>query len=315
MQKLSFGRIISFVCLLQMRVAIIDLGTNTFHLLAVEIQEDHSTRLIHRERFFVRIAKESFQNFTESAIQRAFEALDSIWQICQTHNIQRIVGVATEAFRVARNGTFFLEKVREKYGFETKLVSGDEEAELIYLGVKQRLNIGEKPQLIMDIGGGSVEFVVCTSDAVIWEKSFQVGVSILRSMFAHENPILIEEEEAIKRFFEIQLSDLIPIFNQYHFNKIIGTAGSFDAISQYFDSKNINVNDFLQYAETIKKTSINERIMIPSIGKNRAELMVLAIVLIEWILEKSNAVELCYCDYALKEGALLKYFTHDAANY
>lgn len=298
-----------------MRVAIIDMGTNTFHLLSVEILENHQVRILHKERFFVRIAKESIQNFTESAMQRAFEALDTIKTICDNNNIETIIGIATEAFRVARNGKAFLQKVSEKYGFETKLISGDLEAELIYLGVKQRIKIGEKPHLIMDIGGGSVEFVVCTESKIIWEKSFPVGVSVLRTMFNHENPIQESNIEEINQFFNVQLSDLIPIFNQFHFNKIIGTAGSFDAISKYFEANQINVNDFKQYAQHIKNTSINERIMIPSIGKNRAELMVLAIILIEWIIDKSNAVMLQYCDFALKEGALHKYFMADAINY
>lgn len=294
-----------------MRVAVLDMGTNTFHLLIAE-KHDKQFSIIYKERKFVRILKESVNEIVETAQQRAFEALEHFKNMCDLHEVVYKKAIATEAFRKAKNGRTFLDTIQHQYDFETHLVSGDEEAELIYQGVKKCVPLTDKAELIMDIGGGSVEFIVCNSNTLFWKKSFPIGVSVLRNLFAHNNPIQEEEVEEITTFFDRNLSELFPIFNTYKFNRIIGTAGSFDAIAKSIDASDdhaeITLYNFQAFYETMLNTSLQERILLPAIGKDRAELMVLAILLIHWVMQHSKAVTIRHSTYALKEGALFKYF-------
>ncbi len=173
-----------------MRVAIIDLGTNTFGLLIVDVQ-GNQYKTIHHCREVVKLGQENITDniLSPDAFKRGVIALCNLSKIIQEYKAETIKAFATSAIREAKNATEFILAVKKEADIDIEIISGDKEAELIYYGNKMAINLGEKPCLIMDIGGGSNEFIIANNATVFWKQSFKLGVARLLSMFHPENPI------------------------------------------------------------------------------------------------------------------------------
>ncbi|MCB0663459.1 MAG: hypothetical protein KDC24_12015, partial [Saprospiraceae bacterium] len=140
--------------------AVIDLGTNTFHLLAVEIDENEQMHFLFRERIFVKLAEDGIQSIGPAPFQRAIKAMTVFKNKLDELGIDHFKAFGTAALRTATNGPDLIHAIKEKTGIEVALIDGLEEARLIHLGVSQAVPFDHTKQLIMDIGGGSVEFVI-----------------------------------------------------------------------------------------------------------------------------------------------------------
>ena len=115
--------------------------------------------------------------------------------------IKKVKAIGTAALRTASNGQEFIDTVKKKYNISIELIDGNREAELIYKGVILAIPFQEKNYLLMDIGGGSVEFIIANKNKVLWAKSFPIGVAVLYKRFQHSEPILPEEVKGVKAFF------------------------------------------------------------------------------------------------------------------
>src|SRR5690606_6174020 len=142
------------------RVAIIDMGTNTFHLLVADVHTDNRYDIVYRDHAVVRIGKDGINDglITESAVNKAVDALVSFRKMIDRYGADEILAVGTSAVRNARNGSALKERIHSLTGIDVRIISGDEEAELIFLGISAALKLGDTPNLIVDIGAGSVEF-------------------------------------------------------------------------------------------------------------------------------------------------------------
>ena len=140
------------------RIAVIDLGTNTFHILIAEAQADHSFKDLHRQRFFVKLAEEGIETIGEAPLERGFKALTHFKNLIEELQVIKVKAIGTAALRTASNGPAFVQQVKEKLGFQIELISGDQEATFIHKGVSLAVPFKEQNYLLMDIGGGSVEY-------------------------------------------------------------------------------------------------------------------------------------------------------------
>src|SRR5688572_19632471 len=145
-----------------MKIAILDLGTNTFHLLIAGVKPDKSWKKLLMERVTVKLGQGGIDKkvISRTAYARGMHALEGFRSSLDNHPVDKIAAFGTAALRSAVNGKVFLEEARDRFGFEINLISGDEEAELIYYGVRQAVQVAGQKSLIMDIGGGSVEFII-----------------------------------------------------------------------------------------------------------------------------------------------------------
>ena len=143
-----------------MRVAVIDLGTNTFHLLIADIKNKGQFETLKRIRKYVYIGEEGVSILGDKPLQRAFETLTHFKQTSTEFEVDEIIAFGTAALRTASNSNDFISKVRDEIGIEIQLISGEKEADLIYLGTKKAIPPTSENFLIMDIGGGSVEFII-----------------------------------------------------------------------------------------------------------------------------------------------------------
>ncbi|MBX9853333.1 MAG: exopolyphosphatase [Cytophagaceae bacterium] len=299
------------------RIAIIDMGTNTFHLLIAE-KDGQSVSILLNEKVAVKIGQGGIsKNFISSeAYDRALRTLSGFRDTMQSYKVEKVHAVATSAVRNARNGYAFIKDIKEKTGIIVNTIPGDKEAELIYEGVKYALNLGKSKSLVMDIGGGSVEFIICNQDQIFWKESFEIGAQRLLDLFHHRDPITVNETQELINYLEEKLSSLFEAANKYKPVTLVGSSGTFDTlwdidviakgleISMEEKEYTLSINDFERIAFEIMNKNKEERLLIPGMAEMRVDMIVVASILIQFIVSKLQVQKIRVSSYALKEGIL-----------
>lgn len=301
-----------------MRCAVIDLGTNTFHLLIVEKSPSGAWKPLVRHRIYVKLAEEGLRRIGDRAFARGLDAIKTYKTQLDAAGIlpKNIRALGTAAIRSSSNGAEFLQKIQEVTGIKAEAITGEQEAMLIYKGVRRAVPFPAGNLLIMDIGGGSVEFILCNRDRVHWWGSFDIGVSVLFQNFHKNDPITPEEIIAIEDFLEISLKSLFKAIQKHPTRTLIGAAGAFDVIDNFLlDPKTkpplygyTKTPDFLALAKYLIGTSLAERQQMHQLTPERIEMIVVALVLTKFVVEKLDIQEMYSSTYALKEGMLETYF-------
>lgn len=296
-------------------VAVIDIGTNTFHLMVVDTSNPKTT--LHKEKIAVRLGQGgiSENRISDDAADRAIKTLLNFKQTTDTYQVKSIYATATSAVRNATNSDAFVVRVKMETGIEIRVISGEEEATYIYEGVKQALDIGRSPSLVMDIGGGSVEFILCNQAEIFWLHSFEIGAQRLLDKFQKHDPIAQEDIASLKLFLQENLSPLKEQLNQYKPVHLVGSSGTFDTLVDIafaeaeqekpdYAAFSLATEDFNRiYLEFIKKNRA-ERLAIPGMLEMRVDMIVVASCLIEYILEINSFNNIHVSTYSLKEGIL-----------
>ena len=238
-----------------------------------------------------------------------------------TANIDDVYALATSAIRNAKNQQFLIQKIKEEVGIEPRVISGMEEAAYIHYGVCQALNIGADVCLIMDIGGGSIEFIITKGNQPLWMKSFEIGGQRLMEKFHGNDPITTSEISAIENYLEINLQPLFEACELYGPKTLIGSSGTFDTLSEIYQKKidkytqehrtelPISQNGMIQIFHEIISKNKEERLLIPGMIALRVDMIVVASILIQFILKKTGLKTTRISSYALKEGVLLQTIT------
>ena len=298
-----------------MKNAIIDLGTNTFHLLIVE---DKNT--LFKDSVPAKIGKGGISQgiISEEGIQRALTVLKRFKQIIEEQEVsaERVFATGTSAIRNAGNKEEFVKRVLEETGIQIQVISGDKEAELIYFGVKEAVDITET-SMIMDIGGGSVEFIICNNEKIFWKQSFEIGGQRLMDKFMKNDPISMRSVQQMNDYFREQLLPLANACHQYAPQVLIGSAGSFDTLVDMSfmkekgllpDSEQVSFDYSLAefywaYDELLFKNHA-ERMAIPGMIELRVDMIVVAVCLIRYIIQTLAIKHIKVSSYSLKEGML-----------
>ena len=292
------------------RFGVIDLGTNTFHILIMENVNNSSFKEIYRERRFIKLAEESIEYIGLAPFERGLNAMIDYSKILHDFNVENYRAIGTAALRRAKNGKDFIQQVFDKTGVKIELISGEEEARFIHLGVKLAVESTDGIDLIMDIGGGSVEFIFYNKNEVLSASSFPVGVAILYNHFHNHEPILKSEIEAVEAFLKTHLKPLEKEFSKYSNIRLIGASGAFEVVENILVkeknglSAKASISEFLTLHEQIIKANHEERHCFEGIPSTRADLIVVAFLLINFIIQNADIQEIVVCDYAMKEGVL-----------
>lgn len=299
------------------KIAVIDLGTNTFHLLIVKV-EGKDFDILVRERISVRIGKSGINKgvITENAQLRALQALREFKAIIDLHHVEKVYATATSAIRNAENGEELKEKIKKETSIDINIITGDEEAEFIYYGVKTALSIGSQTSLIMDIGGGSVEFIICNENTIFWKQSFEIGAQRLLDLFHYHDPIYKEEIVKLNEYLQERLQPLSDAVAIHKPKVLIGSSGTFDTlveINSYKTTENRNLGPYestlpldeyyLIHHDFISKPK-DERMLIRGMIEMRVEMIVVASLLIKFVLEQFSLQDIRVSAFSLKEGVL-----------
>ncbi|MFB9865212.1 Ppx/GppA phosphatase family protein [Rufibacter immobilis] len=303
------------------RFALIDLGTNTFHLLIVELDAQGGQQTLYKTKVPVKLGEGGISKgeITPTARERGLKTLAEFREIMEQQQVTVVKATATSALRNASNGPEVVRAIKEHTGIEVEIVSGAREAELIFKGVQQALQIGPKPALVMDIGGGSVEFIIGTDKGILWKKSFEIGAQRLLDKFYPDQEPSIQpaQVKALRHYLQDQLQKLTAAVLQHQPEVLIGSSGTFDTLVDMDLAQQGIVRDVegspemelplttfqRQYKELLQMNRA-ERLAIPGMLAMRVDMIVVACVAIDWVLEKYNLDQMRVSAYALKEGML-----------
>ncbi|MEQ9405765.1 MAG: Ppx/GppA phosphatase family protein [Cyclobacteriaceae bacterium] len=301
-----------------MKIAIIDMGTNTFHLLITEV-EGTGYEILHKERSSVRIGEKGINKgeIAPSAWDRAIETIKNFKTIIDTFKCPQTFATATSAVRNASNGKDLVDKIFQETGIKANVISGEKEAELILQGSRKALDLGLEKHLIMDIGGGSIEFIIANQKETFWLESFEIGGQRLVELFHSTDPISDEEIASLRRYFDTQLQRLVEHCEIHQPKILVGCSGTFDTLSDiYCELNNIARDDnateyplpieaFDGIYQDILKKKREERMEIPGMIEMRVDMIVVATILISHLIDRLRIKKLRVSGYALKEGVLV----------
>jgi len=302
---------------MQDRIAIIDLGTNTFHLL-IATWDKTGLHVVHRERVAVKIGKGGINQdlIQNEAVSRAVEALKKFKLKIDQLTVPTIYAFGTSALRNAKNAKEVIQAIKHATNIEVQIISGEQEAEFIYLGVRSAFDLGDHTSLIIDIGGGSVEFIIGNKTEIFWKKSIEIGAQRLLEEFQKHDPITQEEITNLDAYFTTSLSELHTALNMYHPTTLVGSSGTFDTLSDMYCVENniqkgendsetpFSIQSFYPiYKDLITKTR-SDRMLMPGMIEMRVDMIVVACCLIRYLLDHSNFQNIRVSSYALKEGVL-----------
>jgi exopolyphosphatase/guanosine-5'-triphosphate,3'-diphosphate pyrophosphatase len=304
--------------------AVVDLGTNTFQYVVGNMLKG-GINIYARKKTGVKIGKGGMgkRQILPEAKARAIETLLDFQNDfnCMKINPNQVFLYGTSAFRNAENRGEVLSAIQEATGYPVQIIDGEKEAEFIFEGVLGSGAILEnETQLIVDIGGGSVEFILCKGKTPVWKKSFEVGGLRLLEKFQTQDPIPQEKQKELQEFAEMALGELWNTLISNPIDCLVGCSGSFETLAAMEMARNgldfsdleekgcisIPLKVFQFWANHLIPLPLSERLKIPGMMPLRAEMMVMAVLLIQLILNKTAAKSLRVSTYSLKEGALIQ---------
>ena len=292
-----------------MKKAVIDLGTNTFNLLVGSVFGD-KLEIIYCEKEAVLLGMNGINNgsIAEDAWMRAMQTLFRFKKRCEKQNVDEIIGFGTSALRGAKNGELFVKVVYENIGIRIHIISGSQEAQLIYRGVRWLFDF-KQAATIMDIGGGSTEFIAANAGGIVEAQSFDIGVSRLYQNLNKRNNLTANDFKFINEYLEARTG---RFFEEDRSTLLIGASGSFETFYEMIFQKKFTAEEkmvtlpllpLLDQLNWVIDSRYEDRINHKWIVPMRKKMIPIAAFKIKWIIQKLNADRVLLSPYSLKEGA------------
>lgn len=293
------------------------MGTNTFHLLLAQLEET-GCHILQREHLVVKIGQGGITQgiITEEGINRALVAMQSFRNTIKLQGIESVYAFGTSAFRNAANRDEVTARIKALTGIDIHIISGDEEALYIYEGVKAAVGLGDERSLVIDIGGGSVEFIIASHDKVYWKQSLEIGGQRLLEQFHKSDPITPEEIHSLDVHFETVLKPVFDALDRYPTSIMVGSSGTFDTLSDIFCEQHdihkgpdevetpLSLEGFYEIYHELMTKNRAQRMAIPGMIEMRVDMIVVACCLIRYLLEHHSFKRIRVSTYSLKEGVL-----------
>ena len=304
-----------------MRIAAIDIGTNSVHMIVVRLRPDLSFEVIDREKAMVRLGAGGLDGraLTNEAMTAALQALSRFKRLAESHEVDEILAAATSATREARNGGEFLARVERETGIRPRVIPGSEEARLIHQAAVYGVDVGSARAVVVDIGGGSVEITLGTATAIQLARSFKVGVIRLTERFVQSDPISDRDARKLTRFVLNDIDRHCEQITAIGFDRVIGTSGTILSLGAVAaanargvaptDLRNLRVSakQIRRLRKNVSSLDLESRLALAGLDPRRADLVVAGAILLDTILRRLGAEDLTLCDLALREGLILDY--------
>jgi exopolyphosphatase/guanosine-5'-triphosphate,3'-diphosphate pyrophosphatase len=303
-----------------MRIAAIDCGTNSIHMIVVRIRPDLSFEVIDREKDMVRLGAGGLDGraLTTEAMAAALQTFSRFRRLAESHQVEEILAAATSAVRESANGGEFLAAVERETGIKPQVISGTEEARLIHLSAVYGVDVAGASAVVVDIGGGSVEITHGAGTSLRVAKSFKLGVIRLTERFVRTDPLSRRDERRMVAYLEDELATYLGDIRTAGFDRVIGTSGTILSLgtvataerrrpSDEIRNLRVSAKQIHRVRKDVIERSISERMKMPGLDPRRADLIVAGGVLLDTILEHLDASEITLCDLALREGLVLDY--------
>ena len=303
-----------------MRLAAIDIGTNSVHMIVVRVRPDLSFEVIDREKEMVRLGAGGLdgKTLTRDAMNAALQALSKFERLARSHQVDKILAAATSATREAENGGEFLAAIRRTTGIRPRVITGTEEARLIHIAAVYGVDT-PGTTVAIDIGGGSVEITRGVGPNTQFARSFKIGVIRLTERFVTSDPISGRDERKMVKHIGEQVGQYLRRIVDAGFDRVIGTSGTILSIGTVATAmerrtvpaeiRNLRVpsKTIRRFRKSIIELDLEQRLQLPGLDPRRADLTVAGAVLLDTLLRRLKADEVTLCDLALREGLVLDY--------
>jgi exopolyphosphatase / guanosine-5'-triphosphate,3'-diphosphate pyrophosphatase len=305
-------------------IAAIDMGTNSFHMVVARIDAKlPAFTIIAREKDTVRLGDCETKTgcLKLEVMARAIATLRRFQGIAQTFNAEQVIAVATSAVREAPNGRDFLKQVADELDLNVSLISGQEEARRIYLGVLSGMEFNNQSQVIIDIGGGSTELILGDSAEPLCLTSTKIGAVRLTGEFVKTDPISREEFAYLQAYIRIALErpidELRTHFKAGESLRLIGTAGTIETLAGInareklgtvpspLAGYQLSLKDLRDLVNRFRKLSYSERLAIPGMSDKRAEIILAGALILQEAMTLLGIEFLTVCDRSLREGVIV----------
>ena len=302
--------------------AAIDLGTNTFHLLIGTVGPDAQISVLHQQRWAVQLGKGGLAEgrILHEAFLRAIDACQQMAAIILQHGVElsNVRAAGTSAIRNAKNGIDLVAAIQSITGIKVQILSGQQEAMGIFDGVKASGAIPTNAKtLVLDIGGGSVEFIFCHGLAARPPAfhSLEIGGQRMLERFMATDPIGRPAVEALRLWLRQELALLQPAFRAFQPTVLVGASGTFDTLRDVLAAEvgahntvpysDIPLDFMATFGQQMRLANHTERLATPGMVPLRADMIVVAMVLIEEVFVLAPIAQVVGSSYALREGLLL----------
>ncbi len=300
-----------------MRAAILDLGTNVFSLLIARVSKE-GYEIIEVAKIPSKIGEGGITRgiLTEEALRATYGAMEIVEGIIErTGGADIRMAIATSAVRDASNSGDLVRIVEER-GFNIEIIKGEREAELIYKGVRESMLLYDEIFLIMDIGGGSNEFIIADKNRIYWKESYNMGVVRVRESTPPSDPIKASEIDALENYFREGMATLWEAVERYRPTLLIGCSGSFDTLRELiFPEDDLSVPSMTMGRELMeglhKKLLLSdreERAAMRGMSPIRVDYIVIGSILVNLVISATNPAEICQSSYSLKEGCMAEIY-------
>lgn len=303
---------------MEFRRAIIDLGTNTFHLL-IAANRMGKTEILSRIQVPVKLGEDGINKgvIAPRAYQRGMDALLLFHHAILEYAVGEVKAFGTSAIRDATNGNLFIEEAFRRFQIQIEAIDGNKEAEYIYQGVIHSITLPEQPVLVMDIGGGSVECIIGLKHHILWKQSFPIGAARLLQRFHQHEPISEDEVRQIEAYLAEVLYPVIQQANRYQPEMLIGAAGAFETMSDVLH-KDLDYlsealgpfacmfkpEDFTAFHRLMLHADTGQRKALKGMLDFRVDMIVVSSMLINHMLSRIPFKQLVVSAFSLKEGIL-----------
>ena len=304
-----------------MRLAAIDIGTNSVHMIVVRVRADLSFEVIDREKEMVRLGAGGLdgKSLTDAAMSAALLALAKFRRIAESHGVDEILAAATSATREAENGPEFLARIGEETGIRPRVISGTEEARLVHLAAVYGVDVMHGPAVVIDIGGGSVEITLGDAEHLALGRSFKLGVIRMTERFVTSDPLASRDERKMVQFVNRQIDDYATEIVAAGFDRVVGTSGTILSLGTMAahaefghapgENRNIRIpaRQIPRLRKQVVSLGLQQRLKLPGLEPKRSDIVVAGAVLLDTILRRLGAADITLCDLALREGLVLDY--------
>jgi exopolyphosphatase/guanosine-5'-triphosphate,3'-diphosphate pyrophosphatase len=306
-----------------MRIAAIDIGTNSVHMIVVQVRPDLSFEVIDREKEMVRLGAGGLDGraLTPEAMHSALQVLSKFRRLAESHKVDEVIAVATSATREAENGGEFLQAVTQQTGIRPRVISGTEEARLIHLAAVYGVSVPGDVAVVIDIGGGSVEVTKGAGPAIELGRSFKLGVIRLTERFVKTDPLEPRDERKLVRHIDAEIGKYLNQVSRSGFERVIGTSGtilSLGAVASAAEglapgaslrNRRFTAKQIRRVRKDLVALDLEKRLRVPGLEPRRADLSVAGAILLDELLRRLGASEITLCDLSLREGLVLDYIS------
>ncbi len=304
-----------------MRLAAIDIGTNSIHMIVVQVRSDLSFQVVEREKEMVRLGAGGLggKSLAPAARAAAIETLVRFKQLAESRQVDEIIAAATSAVREARDGGEFLSEIVERTGIRPRVISGIEEARLIHFAAVYGVDASSGTTVVIDVGGGSTEMTHGTATEAHLARSYTLGVLRLTDRFVHSDPLDRNDERKMVKHIRSAVDEFARQIITAGFDRVIATSGSAVSLAQIalagrslfsgetMHHSRISAKQLHRVRKQVVSLGMTARLKLPGMDARRADLIVAGAVLLDTVVQVLGAKEVIFSDLALREGLVLDY--------